>query len=156
MEYGFHVIGTEYIGRRHMSNIEKIREFFAGDKYATKLTGARILEAEKNYARCALTLNDDHRNAMGGVMGGVMFTLADFAFAIASNLDSPPTVGLSCNISYLGVAKGSELIATASCLHDGKSTCTYLVNIKDELGNEVASVQCVGFRKSGEPAITSD
>ena len=139
-----------------MSNIEKIRKFFAGDRYATVLTGARILEAEKNYSKCALTLTDDHRNAMGGVMGGVMFTLADLAFAVASNLDSPPTVGVSCSISYLGVAKGSELIATTTCLHDGRSTCSYIVDIKDELGNAVASVQCVGFRKKGECAITSD
>ena len=143
--------------RRHlMSNIEKIRGFFSGDRYATKLTGARILEAEKNYSKCALTLTDDHKNAMGGVMGGVMFTLADLGFAVASNLDSSPTVGISCNIAYLGVAKGSELIAETTCLHDGRRTCTYLVDIKDELGNPVASVQCVGFRKGGEPAITSD
>ena len=139
-----------------MSNIEKIRRFFSGDRYATALTGARILEAEKNYAKCALTLTDDHRNAMGGVMGGVMFTLADLAFAVASNLDSPPTVGLSCSIAFLGVARGNELTAETTCLHDGRSTCSYQVDIKDELGNDVASVQCVGFRKKGEPAITSD
>ena len=139
-----------------MSDLKKIREFFSGDRYATKLTGAVIEEAEKNYCRCSLVLGDDHKNAMGGVMGGVMFTLADLAFAVSSNLDSPPTVGVSCSIVYLGIAKGKKLIATSRCLHDGRNTCSYLVDIKDELDNPVASVQCLGYRKDGDPAITSE
>ena len=54
--------------------LEKIRETFQADRFAAEM-GAEILEAEPGRARCALTLVPGHRNAAGGVMGGVIFTL---------------------------------------------------------------------------------
>ena len=63
----------------------KAREIFSHDLYATESTDVKIEEAREGYARCSLTLTPLHRNAMGAVMGGVMFTLADLAFAIAAN-----------------------------------------------------------------------
>ncbi len=136
-----------------MEPIDKIRVFFSGDQYATLATGAIIEEAGKNYAKCSLKLERKHRNAMGGVMGGVMFTLADFAFAVASNIGSPPTVSVSGQIVYLGAAKGDMLTAVARCLHAGRSGCSFTVDISDDLGNAVASVTFYGFRKNGPMLI---
>ena len=62
----------------------KAREVFANDHYATEATGATIDKVERRMAECSLTLADKHRNALGAVMGGVMFTLADLAFAAAA------------------------------------------------------------------------
>lgn len=67
-----------------MKTIEEIREFFSHDLYAYD-TGAYIEEVGDRYAKISLTLTERHRNAVGGVMGGVYFTIADFAFAVASN-----------------------------------------------------------------------
>ena len=50
-----------------MTDLEKAREFFGGDLYATKMTGIQIDEVGEHYARCSLELTDDHRNAYGGV-----------------------------------------------------------------------------------------
>jgi acyl-CoA thioesterase len=85
---------------------------------------------------------------MGGVMGGVYFTLADFAFAVASNWQQPGVVGLNCDASFIGVPKTERIIAEAKLIKDGRTICCYNVDIKDELGNPVAAVQCVGFRKA--------
>lgn len=60
---------------------EKTVKLFENDRFATE-NGAVIEEVEEHYAKCSLKLGSHHRNAMGAVMGGVYFTLADFAFAV--------------------------------------------------------------------------
>ena len=67
-----------------MKPTEQIVDLFSKDRFATD-NGAVIAEVDDHYAKCILQLEDRHRNAMGAVMGGVYFTLADFAFAVASN-----------------------------------------------------------------------
>lgn len=92
-------------------NLEEVRKFFSGDKYATKLTGIEIEDAKENYSRCTLVLNDDHKNLFGDVMGGALFTLADFAFAVAANRPNDYTATLTSEIRYLAQSKGSVLTA---------------------------------------------
>lgn len=126
--------------------LEKIRETFQADRFAAEM-GAEILEAEPGRARCALTLVPGHRNAAGGVMGGVIFTLADFAFAVAANCQQMETVSLTSQITYLNRAKGERLFASAACVKMGKNTCYYTIDVTDDLGNQVAQVTTTGFRR---------
>jgi acyl-CoA thioesterase len=125
--------------------LEKVREFFKGDRYAAE-TGAVIDEIGEHYAKCSLVINDTHRNAMGGVMGGVYFTLADFTFAVATNWQTPGIVGLNGSISFIGVPKSDKMIAEAHFVKESKHIATYTVEIKDDLGNVVAQVQFLGYR----------
>ncbi|WP_028519242.1 PaaI family thioesterase [Ruminococcus flavefaciens] len=127
--------------------LERVRETFRGDRFATEM-GAVIDELGDHYSKCSLVLNEHHRNAVGGIMGGVYFTLADFAFAVASNWQQAGVVGLNCDASFIGVPKTERIIAEAKLIKDGRTICCYNVDIRDELGNSVAAVQCVGFRKS--------
>ncbi|MBQ6169495.1 PaaI family thioesterase [Ruminococcus flavefaciens] len=127
--------------------LERVRETFRGDRFATEM-GAVIDELGDHYSKCSLVLNEHHRNAVGGIMGGVYFTLADFAFAVASNWQQAGVVGLNCDASFIGVPKTERIIAEARLIKDGRTICCYNVDIRDELGNPVAAVQCVGFRKS--------
>ena len=60
-----------------------------------------IDELGEDYAVCSMEIRKSHRNAAGNVMGGVIFTLADFAFAVSSNNVHNLTVAISCNINYL-------------------------------------------------------
>ena len=78
-------------------------------------------------------------------MGGAIFTLADFAFAVAANCGEKSVVTLTSQISYLGTAKGSRLIAEAKRVKQGRSTGYYTVSIRDELGAPVAEVTGTGF-----------
>ncbi|MBR3666649.1 MAG: PaaI family thioesterase [Ruminococcus sp.] len=127
--------------------LERVRGTFRGDRFATEM-GAVIDELGDHYSKCSLVLNEHHRNAVGGIMGGVYFTLADFAFAVASNWQQAGVVGLNCDASFIGVPKTERIIAEAKLIKDGRTICCYNVDIRDELGNPVAAVQCVGFRKS--------
>lgn len=130
-----------------MKPTEEIRSLFAKDRFATE-NGAVIEEIDDHYAVCRLKLEDGHRNAMGAVMGGVYFTLADFAFAVAANWQAIGTVSLNSQITYLGTAKGEYLIAEAVCVKNGRTTSCYRIDVKDELGNLAATVNTIGYRKN--------
>ena len=80
-----------------MENIEAIRKFFNKDKFATDM-GAEIDWVKDGCAGCSLTIADGHKNAGGSVQGGAIFTLADFAFAVAANLLGKMTVSASNSI----------------------------------------------------------
>lgn len=124
--------------------LEEVRARFSHDRFAT-VNGAVIEAVDEGYAKCSMTLNDTHRNALGAVMGGAIFTLADFAFAVASNWNKSPQVSLNASISFLGRAKGVRLIAEAHKIKEGRKTCYYEVTISDELGNQVAHMTSSGF-----------
>ena len=132
-------------GEWRMKPDEKTVKLFENDRFATE-NGAMIEEVEEHYAQCSLKLGSRHRNAMGAVMGGVYFTLADFAFAVAANWQGTGTVSLHSDIAYLGSAKGNQLIAEAVCIKNGRSTSYYKIEVKDELGNLTAVVNTTGYR----------
>ena len=127
-------------------DIERIREVFSKDRFATE-NGAVIEEVGEHYAKCSMELTEHHFNAAGGVMGGVHFVLADFAFAVATNWNGMGVVSLSSTITYLGAVKGRKLIAEAECVKEGRSTVFYHVIIRDDFDNMVAEVGITGFRK---------
>jgi acyl-CoA thioesterase len=127
--------------------LERVRGIFRGDRFATEM-GAVIDDIGDHYAKVSLVINEHHKNAMGGIMGGVYFTLADFAFAVASNWQQPGVVGLNCDASFIGVPKTERIFAEARLVKDGRTICCYNVEIKDEKDNPIAVVQCVGFRKA--------
>ncbi len=129
-----------------MKPAEEIVELFGKDRFATD-NGAVIEEVDDHYAKCSLRLTARHRNAMGAVMGGVYFTLADFAFAVASNWQEVGTVSLNSEIAYLGAARGEGLTAEAVCVKNGKTTSYYRIEVKDDMGNLAAVVNTTGYRK---------
>ena len=130
----------------YAEKLEEVRAVFMGDKFATE-NGMIIEEIGDHYAKCSVELQDIHRNAMGGVMGGVHFTLADFAFAVAANWQHMGTVALSTDIAFIGAVKGTKLTAEAELIKDGRTVCCYHVTVTDDLGNIAADVKTVGFHK---------
>lgn len=128
------------------SDLEKAREFFGGDFYATKASGIVIDEVGDHYACCSMEITRNHQNAYGGVMGGATFTLADYTFAVASNFNQVQTVSVTSQINFIGMAKGKKLLSESHLIKDGRSTCLYQIDVKDELGNEVAFVTISGMK----------
>lgn len=126
------------------NTLEKVRKIFEGDRFATE-NGAVIKEIGHHSATCSLMITDSHRNAMGAVMGGTYFMLADFAFAVAANWEKMGCVSLRSDISFLGPAKGEKLIAKAVCVKDGRNTVCYRVDVTDEYGNLTATVTATGY-----------
>lgn len=128
-----------------MKPSEETVRLFEKDRFATE-NGAVIEEVDDHYAKCSLKIEDRHRNAMGAVMGGVYFTLADFALAVASNWQEVGNVSLNSEIAYLSAAKGDKLTAEAVCVKNGRTTGYYKIDVKDEFGNLAAAVTATTFR----------
>lgn len=125
--------------------LAQLREKFVNDLYVSKGLEAVVDEASYGYAKCSMEIQPHHCNALGIPMGGVMFTLADFAFAVAANQNGREVVTQASQITFLTPAKGNRLIAAARQMKDGRKTCFYQVVVADETGTEVAFVTVNGF-----------
>ena len=119
--------------------------FFEGDKFATE-NGITLDELTQTGSVCSLILEDHHRNAEGGIMGGVIATLVDFAFATASSNIHRPTVAQQISINFLNASKGNKLTAISTCRKDGRNSCVYLVDVTDDLGRDIAQATVTGFK----------
>jgi len=129
-----------------MDHTEEVKRLFGNDEYAVKTTGVVIERAEPQKAVCSLEITERHKNSIGVVMGGAIYTLADLAFAVASNVGQPLTVTLEGQMTYLRPAKSGKLIAETFCEKSGEKTCSYRVDICDENGKYIASAKFIGFR----------
>lgn len=129
----------------HFKTIDKAREYFSKDRFATD-NGMTLDELDECHAVTSLMLGERHRNAFGGVMGGAIFTLADFAFAALTNSQEHLTVAQQVSINYLAPAKGGRLIATARYKKDGRSSCVVNVDITDDSGRDIAQFVGTGFK----------
>lgn len=129
-----------------ISNLDELKEFFSKDLYATSATGIEIEKADEGYGLVSLNLDSRHQNAGGSIMGGVYYTMADFAFGIAANYNRPTTVTLDSQITFLTPAVGKKLFAEAKVERDGEHTCCYHVEVRDDLGTKCAVAILNGFK----------
>ncbi len=127
------------------SGLEEAREYFKGDRFAT-INGMVIDETDEDHSVCSMILNDDHKNANGGTMGGVIYTLADFAFAVLANNLHKPTVAQQVSMNFLSAPKDKRLTAEARCRKDGRTSTIIIVDVKDGSGRDVAVFTGTGFK----------
>ncbi|MBR4343713.1 MAG: PaaI family thioesterase [Lachnospiraceae bacterium] len=127
------------------NSLEEAREYFKGDTFATE-NGMVIEELRDDFCCCSMTLNGNHKNANGGIMGGVIFTLGDFAFAVLSNQIHRPTVAQQVSINFLGAPKGEKLFSKAVLKKTGRTSTVINVDITDENGRDVAQFIGSGFK----------
>lgn len=127
-------------------NLEEAKEFFMNDRFAAE-NGITLDEIGEDWAEASVKLTERHRNAQGGVMGGVIFTLADLAFAAACNNVHSPSVAQQVNINFLSGTKGSKLYAHAQCIKDGRTSGVYQVKVTDDSGRDIALFTGVAFKK---------
>ena len=127
------------------SSLEEARAFFVKDRFATE--NNMVLDAlTEDGAVCSMEITQRHLNAEGGLMGGAILALADFTFAAAANNAHHPTVAQQVSLNFLNASKGSRLTAAASCLKSGRTSCVYVIRIKDDLGKDIAQAMFTGFK----------
>jgi len=127
--------------------MDKIRELLSNDMYA-RHSGIELLEISKGSAKVAMTVHKEHLNGVGIVHGGAIFTLADFAFAAASNSHGTVAVAINANISFMkAAALNATLTAEAKEVSINPKLATYQVNVTDDAGDLVASFQGMVYRK---------
>lgn len=121
-----------------MMTLDEARDFFGQDIFATKTLGAVIDEVSDDSVTCSFEIKDIHKNAIGLVMGGAIYTLCDFAFAVATNSKGTRTVTTTSNITFLNPTKGNRLSVTVKAIKDGKTLCIYEAEVYDDLGVKIA------------------
>ena len=102
--------------------------------YFRESLGITVLEVKDGYAKLSLKVKKVHINIAGLTHGGVIFSLADCAFAEAVNFGDKQAVAVQVSINYLRpTSEGDVLIAEATTVSDGKTLalCSVIVK-KDE------------------------
>ncbi len=116
------------------------------DRLAQHL-GIQVVETAEGYAKATVDLSPNVLNGVGLAHGGLIFTLADIAFAAASNT-KPDTVALNAQtcISYLRQGKYGPLTAEARAVREGRSLVTFRVDVHDSEGTLLAIATITGCR----------
>lgn len=127
---------------------DALKEFFLHDEFARQ-NGIEIVEIAEGYARTQVRIEPRHLNAGGYVQGGVLFTLADLAFAAATNSHGTLTVTSSANITFVRGAAGGIITAQAQELAAGRRLPFCEVRIIDGESNLLAVFTASGYRKEG-------
>jgi len=123
-----------------------IQEFFKDDRYAA-LSGIELLEVESGRAKAKMEIRDMHLNAGNVVQGGAIFTLADFAFAVAVNSYGNLAMSIETSIRYFkGIGIGT-LFAEAKVIHIHKKLATFEVKVTNEKEELIALFTATAYRK---------
>ena len=120
------------------ASLEEVADLFKGDRFAYEAAGCRVVAAAQGTATCEMPLDTQHYNAMHNVMGGAIFTLADYALAIACNVGYDPTVSIASTIEFFKASKGTKLIAKATEDRSGASIAFYTIDVVDDLDTPIA------------------
>lgn len=127
---------------------EALKEFFLHDEFARQ-NGIEIVEIAEGYARTQVRIEPRHLNAGGYVQGGVLFTLADLAFAAATNSHGTLTVTSTANITFIKGAVSGIITAQAQELASSRRLPFCEVRVIDGEGNLIAIFTASGYRKEG-------
>jgi len=120
--------------------------FFDQDLYA-RFNGIVLVETGTGTAKVSMKIGEQHRNSHGTVHGGAIFTLADTAFALASNSEGIPAAAINASITYMKAAREGSLYATAEEFAKNPKLATYIVTITDDAGDRIALFQGMVYRK---------
>ncbi|MBN9696321.1 MAG: hydroxyphenylacetyl-CoA thioesterase PaaI [Zoogloea sp.] len=118
---------------------------------AANALGMRIDEVRQGYARLSMPVRGDMVNGHHICHGGLIFSLADTAFAYACNSYNKNTVASACNIDFLAPGKeGDTLSAEAVEMSASGRTGVYDVTVRDSAGKTIALFRGKSYRISGE------
>ena len=126
--------------------MDKIRQFFQKDQFA-KLAGIELLTVQPGRATAKMVLHPHHWNGISTVHGGAIFTLADFTFAAAANSHGTTSVAINVSITFMKAATTGTLWAEARELSKNFKIGTYVVEVKDDAGELIATFQGLAYRK---------
>ncbi len=128
-------------------NTDAAKKIFTNDRYAA-LTGVEIVDVKTGYCKARMKIEDKHMNAANVVQGGAIFTLADLAFAVASNSHGQLALAINVNISYLKAASAGILYAVANEVTEPGRLGAYDVLVTDDKGEIVARFNGMVYRKN--------
>jgi len=109
---------------------DRIRLLLEADAFSAML-GIKLIDADDDWVRLSLLLMEQHLNFLGGGHGGIIFSLADVAFGLASNSRGVMSIGIDAHISYTAAAcLGDRLEAISELVSQNRRTAVYRVDVR--------------------------
>jgi acyl-CoA thioesterase len=131
----------------HQRYYKEIFDTFEQEPFAQFL-GMKLIVMGEGTATAELDIKDHMLNSHGTVHGAIIFSLADYVFAAASNSYGKTSVGLSTNINFMAPGRnGSRLKAMAVEEKRNNRTAWYKIRVESD-GELLASMEALVYRKS--------
>jgi acyl-CoA thioesterase len=125
---------------------EAIKHHFEKDRFATT-NGMRLVELRPGYAKTSMAVEDRHLNSVGTVHGGVIFTLADFAFGVAVKTGGKVAPLINSSVCFLKATRTGTLTAEATEVSRSRKISTCTVRVTNDTGELVALFQGTAYIK---------
>jgi len=127
-------------------SLESVKRCLQSDQFSA-LASVELLTLAAGHATARMNLQPHHLNGLKTVHGGAIFTLADFTFAAACNSHGTMAVALNVSITFMKAATTGTLWAEAREISKNFKVGTYVVEVKDDVGDLVAMFQGLAYRK---------
>ncbi len=134
--------------QNEQTEAERIGHWMVCNDRLARLLGMRLESVEPGRCRVSMEVSGDMLNAVGLTHGGVTYSLADFAFAVASNSHGTVAVALTTQMSYPAASRqGDTLTAEAQENNCGSRTGLYTIEVKTQKGRLVGLFSGTVFRR---------
>jgi acyl-CoA thioesterase len=133
----------------HIS-LEQLKKYFSKDAFA-EFCGIEIIEAGPGYAKTRLNVDKQHLNGLNMAHGGILFTLADMAFAAAAHTRGRSAVAINTTISFIKAVKAgmtNTIYAEAREVSRNRKLASYTVQVTDGSGEVLALFQGTAYIRS--------
>ncbi|MFA7404518.1 MAG: PaaI family thioesterase [Pelobacteraceae bacterium] len=127
--------------------MQDMKQFFSTEDLFARHNGIELVDVGPGWAKASMKIEPFHFNGAKTVHGGAIFTLADFAFAVASNSHGTLAMGINTSVSFVKAALKGTLYAEAREQSRNAKLASYSVMITDDAGDVVAIFQGMVYRK---------
>jgi acyl-CoA thioesterase len=134
---------------------ERAAEALLAKDNASAMLGMQLVAVKPGYARLSMRVRSDMVNGHHLCHGGLIFTLADSAFAVSCNSHNDNTVAAAAAIDFLAPAReGDELSAEAHEVWRSGRSGLYEITVTNQRGERIALFRGRSQRISGHVAAT--
>ena len=127
--------------------MQELKQFFSTEDKFARHAGIELVDAGPGWAKASMKIEPFHFNGARTVHGGAIFTLADFAFAVASNSHGTLAMGINTSVSFVKAALKGTLYAEATEQSRNPKLASYSVMITDDDNDVVAIFQGMAYQK---------
>src|ERR1700730_651422 len=129
---------------------ERAAEALFARDMASRMLGIRVVGVKPGHARLAMTVRPDMVNGHRICHGGLIFTLADSAFAASCNSHNENTVAAAASIDFLTPPfEGDELSAEGQELWRSGRSGLYEITVTNQRGERIALFRGRSHRTGG-------
>ncbi|MFD4931343.1 PaaI family thioesterase [Peribacillus butanolivorans] len=131
----------------HKLHYDQIKQVLKDEPYASFL-GMKLTKLGPGTAEAELIPDDRMLNSHGTVHGAIIFSLADYVFAAASNSYGKIAVGVTTNVNFISAGKrGETLTANAKEIKKNHKLAWYKIEVLNEK-ELIATMEAMVYRKN--------